>query len=268
MKKLIGLALVVLLGTALPAKDIEVMAVYYPHWHKYPKGMEWFGEKWDWSEAEWAFVKDPVVRFPGQINFKPFGGYYSGSDPKDVETEIALASNAGIDVFLYDYYWYDGEKTQEEAIEQGFLKAENRDKMKFALMWCYHDRKKSSWRKKFGGESTYCMRLARKPEEFLGLIDYSIAHYFNQPEHWRHNGKIFFSIYNAWDMIKDYGEEGTKSALLEARRRVPDDDRDGRALRIRFAHVLRLQHLQPAQPSAALRRRRAAVRLRRSGESP
>ena len=39
----------------------------------------------------------------------------------------------------------------------------------------------------------------------------------------------------------------------------PDDDRDGRALRIRFAHVLRLQHLQPAQPSAALRRRRAAV---------
>ena len=79
MKKLIGLALVALLGIALPAKDIEVMAVYYPHWHKYPKGMEWFGEKWDWSEAEWAFVKDPVVRFPGQINFKPFGGYYSGS---------------------------------------------------------------------------------------------------------------------------------------------------------------------------------------------
>ena len=220
MKKLIGFALVALQGIALPAKDIEVMAVYYPHWHKYPKGMEWFGEKWDWSEAEWAFVKDPVVRFPGQINFKPFGGYYSGSDPKDVETEIALASNAGIDVFLYDYYWYDGEKTQEEAIEQGFLKAENRGKMKFALMWCYHDRRKSSWRKKFGGESTYCMRLARKPEEFLGLIDYSIAHYFNQPEHWRHNGKIFFSIYNAWDMIKDYGEEGTKSALLEARRRV------------------------------------------------
>ena len=219
MKKLIGLALVALLGIALPAKDLEVMAVYYPHWHKYPKGIEWFSEKWDWSEAEWAFVKDPVVRFPGQINFKPFGGYYSGSDPKDVETEIALAANAGIDIFLYDYYWYNGEKTQEEAIEQGFLKAKNRDKMKFALMWCYHDRKKSSWRKRLGDESVYCMRLARKPEEFQGLIDYSIAHYFNQPEHWRHNGKIFFSIYNAWDMIKDYGEEGTKSALLEARRR-------------------------------------------------
>ena len=36
MKKLIGLALVALQGIALPAKDLEVMAVYYPHWHKYP----------------------------------------------------------------------------------------------------------------------------------------------------------------------------------------------------------------------------------------
>ena len=34
--------------------DIDVVAVYYPHWHKYPKGTEWFGEKWD--EGEWAFI--------------------------------------------------------------------------------------------------------------------------------------------------------------------------------------------------------------------
>ena len=166
MKKLIGLALVALLGIALPAKDIEVMAVYYPHWHKYPKGMEWFSEKWDWSEAEWAFVKDPVVRFPGQINFKPFGGYYSGSDPKDVETEIALAYNVGIDIFLYDYYWYNGEKTQEEAIEQGFLKAKNRDKMKFALMWCYHERR-DQFRAPYAKGRRELMSLAHTPEEFL-----------------------------------------------------------------------------------------------------
>ena len=34
--------------------DIDVVAVYYPHWYKYPKGTEWFGEKWD--EGEWAFI--------------------------------------------------------------------------------------------------------------------------------------------------------------------------------------------------------------------
>ena len=48
----------VLLTVAVPlfssAKDIDVVAVYYPHWHQYPKGTEWFGEAWD--EGEWAFI--------------------------------------------------------------------------------------------------------------------------------------------------------------------------------------------------------------------
>jgi len=47
----------------------DVMVVYYPHWHRYPKGDEWFGEKW--KAGEWAFVKEPKTRFKGQINFKP-----------------------------------------------------------------------------------------------------------------------------------------------------------------------------------------------------
>ena len=84
---------------------IDVVAVYYPHWHKYPKGTEWFGEKWD--EGEWAFVKTAVPRYPGhRVPIQPLPGYLNGRDPKDVATEIALASNAGIDVFLYDYYYY------------------------------------------------------------------------------------------------------------------------------------------------------------------
>ena len=58
----------------------------------------------------------------------------------DVAKEIDLASNAGIDVFLFDWYWYGGEMTMQESLEQGFLRAPNRMKMKFCLMWCYHDR--------------------------------------------------------------------------------------------------------------------------------
>ena len=41
---------------------LDVVAVYYPHWHKYPKGTEWFGEKWD--EGEWAFVRTAT---PGSV---------------------------------------------------------------------------------------------------------------------------------------------------------------------------------------------------------
>jgi len=200
-------------------RNLDVMVVYYPHWHRYPKGDEWFGEKW--KAGEWEFVKTPKTRFKGQINFSPLAGYLDGANPTDVETEIALASNAGISVFLYDYYWYNGEKTQEEAIEKGFLKAKNRDKMKFALMWCYHERR-DQFRAPYAKGRRELMSLAHTPEEFLGLIDYSIAHYFNQPEYYRKDGKLFFSIYAFTDLWKTWGEDDEKvrNAIAEARRRI------------------------------------------------
>lgn len=206
--------------TAEDEGKVDVMVVYYPHWHRYPKGDEWFGAE-KWKEGEWAFVKTPKTRFKGQINFKPLAGYLNGANPDDVETEITLASNAGINVFLYDYYWYDGQKTQEEAIEKGFLKAKNRDKMKFALMWCYHERR-DSFRPPYSKERRELMSLAHTPEEFLGLIDYSIAHYFNQPEYYRKDGRLFFSIYKFAYLWETWGKDDAKvrDAILEARRRV------------------------------------------------
>ena len=116
----------------------EVVAVYYPHWHSYDHGSAWKGEGW----TEWEGVKAAVPRFPGhQQPLKPTWGYFDESDPKWSAREIDLAADHGIDVFLFDWYWYSGVKNMEEALEQGFLKAANRDRMKFALMWANHDRR-------------------------------------------------------------------------------------------------------------------------------
>ena len=199
---------------------VDVVAVYYPHWHRYPKGDEWFKDRWNWGEGEWEFVKTARPRFPGhKWPMKPLPGYLNGKDPKDVETEIALASNAGIDVFLYDYYYYDGQITQEEAIEEGFLKAKNRGLMKFALMWCYHQRV-HSFRGKPGAEKKLLMGRKFVPEELVNLIDYSIGHYFRQPEYWRKDGRIFFSIYNAAEFVDKLGEDAARKAIAESREHV------------------------------------------------
>lgn len=221
MKKLMMLLACALVGCAWgeDKPSVDVMVVYYPHWHRYPKGDEWFGTN-KWNDGEWEFVRTARPRFPGHRQpIKPLPGYLSGKDPADVATEIDLASNAGIGIFLYDYYYYNGQVTQEEAIEEGFLKAPNRSKMKFALMWCYHERS-MGWRPAPTGPRRRLMSLARTPEEFLGLIDLSIKRYFNQPEYWRHNGKLFFSIYNAPDFVKSVGEDAARAAIAEARRRV------------------------------------------------
>ena len=218
--RLVAVGVAVLLGFAPDAEaKVEVMCVYYPHWHRYPKGDEWFGTN-VWKEGEWEFVKTSRPRFPGhKWPMKPLPGYLNGRDPKDVETEIALASNAGIDVFLYDYYYYDGQVTQEEAIEEGFLKAKNRNLMKFALMWCYHPRK-DAFRPLMGGEKRTLMDRRGRPEELLGLIDLSIVRYFRQSEYWRKDGRLFFSIYNATDFVKAVGKEAARQALVAARERV------------------------------------------------
>ena len=199
-------------------KEIEVVCVYYPHWHRYPKGDEWFGAE-NWKEGEWTFVKTAKPRFPGHRQpLVPSTGYLDGADPKDVEKEIALASDAGIDVFLYDYYWYDGKVTQEESLEKGFLGAANRDRMKFALMWCYHERR-DQFRPKLGEPRRVLMSLAHTKEEFLGLIRYSAEHYFNKPEYWRKDGRLFFSIYDAPYFCSKRGNDAgrIKAELDEAR---------------------------------------------------
>lgn len=221
MKSLIFAAAALMVGVATAGeakKNVEVVAVYYPHWHEYPKGNEWFHKGW----REWEFVETAKPRWKGhKIPMRPLTGYLDGANPKDVEKEIALASNAGIDVFLYDYYYYNGEITQEEAIEKGFLKAENRGKMKFALMWCYHERN-DQFRPKVPQERRRLMSLAHTPEEFLGLIDHSIKNYFNKPEYWRKDGKLFFSIYNMPYLYEKWGSDFAKvnNAFMEARRRV------------------------------------------------
>lgn len=197
---------------------MDLICVYYPHWHRYPKGDEWFGAA-RWKEGEWCFVKDAIPRFPGHRQpMVPQLGYLNGADPSDVAKEIDLAADAGIDVFLYDYYYYNGQITQEEAVEKGFLKAPNRSRMKFALMWCYHERN-MGWRARPGEKAKRLMTLANTTEEFLGLIRYCREHYFGMPEYYRKDGKIFFSIYNGWKFVGERGNDvaRVRSDLEKAR---------------------------------------------------
>lgn len=230
-------------AAASDARKVEVACVYYPHWHRYPKGDEWFGAD-NWKEGEWTFVKTAKPRFPGHNQpMVPYPGYLNGADPKDVETEIALAANAGIDVFLYDYYFYNGQVTQEEALEQGFMKARNRDRLKFALMWCYHERR-DQFRPEHGVPRRILMELAHTPEEFYAFIDLCIARYFRHPQYWKKDGRLFLSIFAGQYFIDTHGGVAkVKEMLAEARRRV-------RAAGLGDLH-LNVQQLSPARAHEA-----------------
>ena len=93
--------------------------------------------------------------------------------------------------------------------------------MKFALMWCYHERN-DQFRPKLGAERRRLMSLAHTKDEFLGLVRHAIERYFARPEYWRKDGKLFFSIFNAQYFFDKHGKDPAKvkAELDEARAMV------------------------------------------------
>ena len=188
----------------------EVVAIYYPHWHLYDHGESWKGTGW----TEWVGLKAAVPRFPGHNQpLKPAWGCFDESDPKWSAKEIDLAADHGIDVFLYDWYWYSSVKNMEEALEQGFLKAPNRNRMKFALMWANHDRR-DQFCPEFGQRRNVWLPSHHSPRDLERVIDYGIAHYFREPNYWRVEGELFFSIYQGKHFVDDLGGPEQTRALL------------------------------------------------------
>src|SRR5699024_10846299 len=79
-------------------------------------------------------------KFPGhQWPRKPLWGYVNEADPYVMEMEIQAAVDHGVNVFIYDWYWYDRRPFLENCLNDGFLKAKNNGQMKFYLMWANHD---------------------------------------------------------------------------------------------------------------------------------
>ncbi len=190
----------------------EVAVVYYPHWHVYDHGSSWLGEGW----TEWQGMAAALPRFPGHRQpLECTWGAFDESDPAWVAREIDLAADHGIDVFLYDWYWYSGVRNMEEALEQGFLQAPNRDRLKFCLMWANHDR-----RNQFCPEHTPARNVwlpsRHSPRDLDRVIDYCSEHYFSQPNYWRVAGGLYLSIFEPVRMVAELGGPAATRAIFAA----------------------------------------------------
>jgi len=85
-----------------PGYDIAVY--YFPNYHHDDARNEArYGKGW----SEWDLVKDAKPRFEGHAQPKiPLWGYTNESDPAVMEMKIDAASQYGVDVFIYDWYYY------------------------------------------------------------------------------------------------------------------------------------------------------------------
>lgn len=63
---------------------------------------------WPNGIGEWQTIQNAKPKFEGHDwPRKPLWGYVDEADPKVMEQQIAAAVSHGVNVFIYDWYWYD-----------------------------------------------------------------------------------------------------------------------------------------------------------------
>jgi len=190
-----------------------IIAYYVPTYHAEPRNEKLYGPGW----TEWEVIKWARPRFKGHNQPRvPLWGYEDESDPKVMAKKIDTAAKYGVDVLVFDWYYYDDGPYMWRALDEGFLKATNNDKVKFALMWANHDMP-DMWPAKFyesypNFKVLFPGNVTR--ETFDKIVDEIIEKYFKHPSYWLIDGCPYFSIYDLDTLVKGLGGlEKTKQAL-------------------------------------------------------
>ena len=161
---------------------------------------------WPEGMGEWQSVRSAVKRYEGhEWPRRPLWGYVNEADPYVMEMEIAAAADHGVNVFIYDWYWYDHRPFLENCLNDGFLKAKNRDRMKFYLMWANHDAV-ALWDKRNSNDlSTVVWGGGVAMDEFRRAMRRVIEKYFHQPNYYTIDGKPVFMIYDVPKLVSGLG---------------------------------------------------------------
>ena len=198
-------------------KEYEVAAYYFPNYHQDKTNKEWHGPGWN----EWELLKSARPRFEGHMQPKvPLWGYEDEADPKVMEKKIDAAADHGLSAFIFDWYWYKEGPYLERCLEEGFLKAENNDRLKFAIMWANHNWLEIQPATRY---QPYPVRRKGPVEKsvFVEATQHMIDTYFCHPSYWKIDGKLYFSIYELMSLVEGLGGLAeTKKTLEEFRERV------------------------------------------------
>ena len=212
-----GVSLV--LSACANAAEYDIAAYVWPAYQPEPRWKE-LGI-FDAGNGEWQNVWEARPKWEGHEQpRRPIWGYENEADPKVVAKKIDAAVAHGVNTFIYDWYWYGGRPFLEDALDKGFLGAENNDKMKFFIMWANHhvcklwdnkaadkERDKPIWRAWVG------------EDEFRKISRRWIEMYFSRPNYYRIDGKPVLMIYEIVTFVRGIGGMDKAAEALAAFRK-------------------------------------------------
>lgn len=195
-------------------KHYDVAAFVWPSYTgREPRSLQF----WPEGVGEWQTVIAAKPKYPGHLwPRRPLWGCCDEADPRVMEMQIAAAAEHGVNVFIYDWYWYDRRPFLEQCLDDGFLGARNNSLMKFYLMWANHDAN-LLWDTRLSnhrhcGEPVWLGSQSR--EEFEVVARRVIEKYFSHSSYYKIDGAPVFMVYDLENLVKGLGgEERTAEAL-------------------------------------------------------
>lgn len=183
--------------------DYYVTAFIWPSCHDDSLAHKYL---WPNGEGEWEVIKRGNRRFEGHQQPKqPLWGYELDNDPKVVERWIDTALKYGVNTFVYDWYWFMNQPYLESAINDGFLKAPNNEKMNFYLMWANHFVKKNYWNyHKYGEDESILFDPVIDETNYKIIVDRVINQYFKRPNYVKVDGRPVFGIFSIDNFVAGF----------------------------------------------------------------
>ncbi len=197
---------------------ITVACYYFPNYHTHDRRNDSLkGDGW----AEWELVKKARPCFDGQQQPKvPAWGYTDEKDPAEMARKIDAAADNGVDVFIFDWYYYDDGPFLNRALDEGFPESAEYRKTEIALMWANHDWLDIHPYTK-GDEQKILYPGRVTPETFDKIGDLIIKEYFTKPNYWTVDGKPYFSVYDVQKFVENFGSvEAARAAMDKLREKA------------------------------------------------
>lgn len=183
-------------------ESYQIGAYYFPNYHVDPRNEAVHGKGW----TEWEILRRGESKFDGHHQpKKPAWGMEDESDPYVFQKKIDAAAASGIGHFIFDWYWYEGAPFLNRAVEQGYLRAANRNKIKFCLMWANHDWYNLMPAKLHEQKKTPLYAGIYDAAEFERVGDYIISKYLSEPSYLRIDGAPYLSIYELKNLVSRMG---------------------------------------------------------------
>ena len=199
----------ILVKNNLSKSKYDIAAFYWPDYHYEPRLKFIFPGK----KGEWETVWNAKPKGKGEYQPRvPLWGYQNEADPKVMDEKIKEAVLHDVNVFIFDWYWFNDKPLLEDCLNNGFLKA-NHNRMKFYIMWANHNAT-SYWNYKDAKKDSVYWTGKVNMNVFKNIVNRIIKNYFSKPSYYKINGKPVFAIYQLDNLINGLGgPEATKRAL-------------------------------------------------------